>query len=360
MRLYDCTTPRLRICAHVADDPRRDRRGLNRSTCRRRPSRAASCWAEACGLHQTAALRRIVTQSDKARRCGPQDRLPPDGVHLRLEVRPDGHRHTAVGPQARQRNSKGQPPLGCREARRSEVEPAHPAGARAVGTALMGARWLHRLRDAGAANRMGRLQSIRTACSIGAGRWLRLAQYHGTGHGPGGPWLLLTADITFGPGRARARAHSPSRKKAQHHGVARVSGQHGPPGMCLSLRGGPALDHQVRLAHRPILYNTTGLAGTGGSRISESTTQLGARQRLAHTIRAMIGARRWQDLPRGPADLAILLLFLYPNDLMVRRRERHNRRLATLSGSSNWHFDSNGSRSHAVRAVLGPCRVIQG
>jgi len=49
-----------------------------------------------------------------------------------------------------------------------------------------------------------------------------------------------------------------------------------------------------------------GLAGLGGTRISERVTQLSVRQRLAHTVRAIIGARRWQDLPRGPADLTIL------------------------------------------------------
>ena len=65
-----------------------------------------------------------------------------------------------------------------------------------------------------------------------------------------------------------------------------------------ALPGRPAVRGAMRIYY--------GLAGTGGSRISERVIQLDVRQRLAHTVRAIIGDRRWQDLPRGPADLEIL------------------------------------------------------
>ena len=67
-----------------------------------------------------------------------------------------------------------------------------------------------------------------------------------------------------------------------------------------ALPGRPAVRGAMRVYY--------GLAGTGGARISERVIQLGVRQRLAHTVRAFIGERRWQDLPRGPADLGLLAL----------------------------------------------------
>ena len=48
--------------------------------------------------------------------------------------------------------------------------------------------------------------------------------------------------------------------------------------------------------------------GTGDKRRSERDTQLDVRQRLIHTVRAVIEAvpGGWTRMPRGPADLALL------------------------------------------------------
>ena len=39
--------------------------------------------------------------------------------------------------------------------------------------------------------------------------------------------------------------------------------------------------------------------GQGGNRHSERDTQLDVRQRMAHTLRVLLGSRDWRTLPRG-------------------------------------------------------------
>ena len=51
-----------------------------------------------------------------------------------------------------------------------------------------------------------------------------------------------------------------------------------------------------------------GQGGAGANRFSEKYRQLRVRQRLIHTIRALLAAYEpgWRNLPRGQKDLSIL------------------------------------------------------
>ena len=49
-----------------------------------------------------------------------------------------------------------------------------------------------------------------------------------------------------------------------------------------------------------------GSAGAARNRFSERERQLDVRQRLTHTVRALLRGKDWRTLPRGQADLAIL------------------------------------------------------
>ena len=52
------------------------------------------------------------------------------------------------------------------------------------------------------------------------------------------------------------------------------------------------------------MRNYYGAAGAANTRSSERFTQLRVRQRLAHTVRAILHSRDWRTLPRARADHA--------------------------------------------------------
>ena len=61
-----------------------------------------------------------------------------------------------------------------------------------------------------------------------------------------------------------------------------------------------------KAASRGKMRNYYGQAGASSTRFSERFTQLRVRQRLIHTVRALIGGRVWHSLPRGPRDMQLL------------------------------------------------------
>ena len=63
---------------------------------------------------------------------------------------------------------------------------------------------------------------------------------------------------------------------------------------------------QTKKSTKVKMQNYYGTAGSAHNRFSERWTQLRVRQRLAHTVRALLEGRDWQKLERGQADLQIL------------------------------------------------------
>lgn len=59
-------------------------------------------------------------------------------------------------------------------------------------------------------------------------------------------------------------------------------------------------------ASRGAMRNYYGEGGASNTRFSERWTQLRVRQRLAHTVRALLEGRDWTRLERGAKDLTLL------------------------------------------------------
>lgn len=59
-------------------------------------------------------------------------------------------------------------------------------------------------------------------------------------------------------------------------------------------------------ASRGAMRNYYGESGATATRFSERWTQLRVRQRLAHTVRALLEGRDWKQLERGHLDLSML------------------------------------------------------